>query len=117
MKQLVFFGVIELRVRIVLHDFLEQSLVGIFYVQNIAVLVCRIHEMLAILIQCNVLSEIVQILVLTCPISDSSIAALDIGRTYQPKRVRNDKFLVMTAPNIFIQITINRTQPPLWIKQ
>lgn len=85
--------------------------------QIITVLVCRVLEMLAILIQCNVLGEIVQILVLTCPVSDSSIAALDIGRTYQPKRVRNDKFLVMTAPNIFIDVAINRTQSPLWIKQ
>lgn len=47
--------------------------------QIITILLGCISEMLAILIEGDVLCEIVQILILTGTVSDSSVASFDVG--------------------------------------
>ena len=55
-----------------------------------AVEVGRLRKMRPVLIQRYIFGKVVEILVLAGPIADACIAALDIGRPDESKRIRYD---------------------------
>lgn len=117
MQQLVLPPLIEFRVGVTPLQPLHQGLVGVLDVEIVAVLFGRVFEVLAVLVQCDVLGQVVQVLVLTCTVPDSSVAAFDVGRPYQSVGVGNYQFLVMSSPDIFVYVAFDGTQSPLRVEQ
>ena len=73
--------------------------------------------MLAILIESNIFSQIVEVLVLVAAVSDACVAALNIGRPDQSVGIRNDQFLVMPAPHVLIEVALQGFQSPLRVQE
>lgn len=116
-QQLVLPSSIKLRIGIQLAQSAQQRLVLVLCVQAIAVLIGSVCEMLSILVQCDVLSEVVEILVLKSAVANACVATLNVSRPDQSVIVRNDQLLVMPAPHVLVEIAPEGLQSPLWIQQ
>lgn len=74
--------------------------------QTIPVNIRCVCKVLAILIQHDVFSQIVQVLKLTSPETNPTIAPFDVRRTDQSPRVGNYQLLVMPTPNVPTQVSL-----------
>jgi hypothetical protein len=71
-------------------------------VQAVAVLVGSVCEVLAVLVEGDVLSEVVEVLILVGAVANACVASFDVGRSNQAVSIGYDQFLVMSAPHIFV---------------
>lgn len=72
-----------------------------------AILISCVCEVAAILLKQNILCEVVEILILLTPITNSSIAPFDVRRSNHSAGIAHHQLLVVPPPNISVQVALD----------